>query len=93
MVDLKHEIETFNNSATLVTAPRWLASSQSREGETYSLIVISVATREEASTLMRKALQLMVKRQKQNYISQQDPLTSAPTAKDSATILLDTLNL
>jgi len=56
MVDLKHEIETFNNSATLVTAPRWLASSQSREGKTYSSIVISVATREEASTLMKKGI-------------------------------------
>ena len=56
MVDLKHEIETFNNSATLVTAPRWLASSQSCEGKTYSSIVISVATREEASTLMKKGI-------------------------------------
>jgi len=56
MADLKHEIETFNSLATLVTAPRWLASSQSREGKAYSSVVISVATREEASTLMKKGI-------------------------------------
>ena len=35
----------------------------------------------------------MVERQRQNYTSQQGPLTSAPTVKDSATMLPDALNL
>jgi hypothetical protein len=56
MSNLKHEIETFNPSTTLVTSPRWLTSPEKQIGKAFSSVVLAVQSLSEAEVIIKKGL-------------------------------------